>query len=158
MTRPLRWSDSRVERVHSLVLEKIDTLLRCSSKLEEEVTHEVLSKLKPHAEAALEELETLEWLRDLTDEELSRRQTFELLVAVVRHQEAERKPTRQRVLEALHLEAATFPQLQKRTGAGASTIRHHLYELINEGQVVAEGGYPRTYRLAFSMSKKPLRR
>jgi predicted Rossmann fold nucleotide-binding protein DprA/Smf involved in DNA uptake len=156
MTNPLRWSDSRVERIHSLVLEKVDTLLRCPSGLEEEATHEVLSKLKSHAEAALEELETLEWLRDLTDEELSRRRMFMLLVSVVRHHEAQRKPVRQRILEALHLEAATFLQLQKRTGAGASMIRHHLHELINEGQVVAEGGYPRTYRLALSMSEKPL--
>ncbi len=156
MERPLRWSDSRVERVHALVLAKVETLLRCPSEVEEEATHEVLSKLKPHAEAALEELETLEWLRDLTDKELSRQRTFELLVSVVQHHEGQRKPARQRILEALHLDDATFPQLQKRTGAGASTIRHHLSELINEGQVVAEGGYPRTYRLALSMSEKPL--
>ena len=157
MTRSLRWYDSRVERVQSLVLEKVETLLRCPAELEEEATHEALSKLRPHVEAALEELETLEWLRDLTDEELARRQAFMLLVSVSRQHEAERKPARQRILGALHLDAATFPQLQKRTGAGASTIRHHLSELINDGEVVAEGGYPRIYRLALSKFEKPPR-
>src|SRR5215210_5332600 len=114
MTHPLRLSDSRVERVQSLVLEKVDSLMRCPAELKEEATHAALSKLRPHVEAALEELETLEWLRDLTDEELARRQAFMLLVSVVRHHEAERKPARERILEALHLDAATFLQLQKR--------------------------------------------
>jgi predicted Rossmann fold nucleotide-binding protein DprA/Smf involved in DNA uptake len=156
MTRTLRLSDSRAERVQSLVLEKIDTLSRCPAELRDETTHKALLRLRPHMEAVLEELETLEWLRDLTDEELARREAFVLLMAVTGQLDVERKSTRQSILEALQLDAATIAQLQKRTGAAAGTIRNNLSVLINEGQVVSEGGRPKIYRLASSGSKNTL--
>jgi hypothetical protein len=79
-----RESESKAERVQSLVLEKVESLLRCPAKRRKEATHEALSKLRPHVEAELEALETLEWLRELTDEELARRRAFTMLVSVVR--------------------------------------------------------------------------
>jgi hypothetical protein len=79
-----RESESKAERVQSLVLEKVDSLLRCPAERRKEATHEALSKLRPHVEAELEALETLEWLRDLTAEELARRRVFTMLVSVVR--------------------------------------------------------------------------
>jgi hypothetical protein len=158
MTRTLQASDSRVERVESLVLEKVEDLLRSPVELKEETTQEALLKLRPHVEAALGELETLEWLRDLTDEELARRRAFMLLLSVVKQVEAERKPTRQRILEALQLDSATSLQLQKRTGAGTGTIRNNLSELIREGRVISDGGRPKSYRLASPRPKKAPRR
>ena len=154
LTHPHRWPDSKVERVQSLVLETVDSLLRCPAERKEEATHEALSKLRPHVEAELEALETLEWLRDLTDEELARRQAFMMLLSVGGHAEGANKPVRERILALLRLEAATYPELKKLTGAGAGTIRNNLSVLINEGQVVAEGEHPKTYRLASSGSKK----
>jgi hypothetical protein len=79
-----RESESKAERVQSLVLEKVESLLRCPAKRRKEATQEALSKLRPHVEAELEALETLEWLRELTDEELARRRAFTMLVSVVR--------------------------------------------------------------------------
>jgi hypothetical protein len=73
LRHPLRESDSKAERVQSLVLEKVASLLRCPAERRKEATHEAFSKLRPHVEAELEALETLEWLRDLTDEELDQR-------------------------------------------------------------------------------------
>jgi Fic family protein len=151
LTHPLRWSDSKVERVQSLVLDKVDSLLRCPAELNEVATHEALSKLRPHVETELEALETLEWLRDLTDEELARQRAFMTFLSVAKHDEGANKPVRERILAALRLEAATYPELQKLTGAGAGTIRNNLSELINEGKVVADGGRPKTYRLVSSV-------
>ena len=84
MTLPLRESDSKVQRLQSLVLEKVDSLLRCPAGRKGRATHEALSKLKPHVEAQLEALETLDWLRDLTDEELERQRVFMKLLCVVK--------------------------------------------------------------------------
>ena len=154
MTHHFPCPDSRVERVQSLVLEKVDSLLRCPAERKDEATHEALSKLKPHVEAELEALETLEWLRDLTDEELARQRAFMILVSVVRQDEADRKSVRERIIAFLRLEAATSSKLQKLTGASAGTIRNYLSELINDGEVVAEGGRPKTYRLASSVAEK----
>jgi hypothetical protein len=120
LTHPLRWSDSKVERVQSLVLDKVDSLLRCPAELNEAATHEALSKLRPHVETELEALETLEWLRDLTDEELARQRAFMTFLSVAKHDEGANKPVRERILAALRLEAATYPELQKLTGAGAA--------------------------------------
>ena len=96
----------------------------------------------------------MEWLRDLTDEELARQRAFMILVSVVRQDEADRKSVRERILAFLRLEAATSSKLQKLTGASAGTIRNYLSELINDGEVVAEGGRPKTYRLASSVAEK----
>jgi hypothetical protein len=77
----LRESDSKVERVQSLVLEKVDSLLRCPAEPKDEATHEALSKLKPHVEAEWDALETLDWPRDLTDEELDQRKQSAMTLA-----------------------------------------------------------------------------
>ena len=152
MTHTLRWSVSRAERVQSLVLEKVASLLRCPPERRKDATHEALSKLRPHVEAELEALETLEWLRDLTNEELARRRAFVMFLAAIRPGEeagVERdKPARERVLAALRCGAATNPELQELTGAKAGTVRDALCLLVYEGEVVAEGGRPMTYRLA----------
>jgi hypothetical protein len=154
LTHHLRWPDSKVERVQSLVLERVDSLLRYPAERKDEATHEALSKLRPHVVAELEALETLEWLRDLTDEELARRRAFMILLSVARQDEVERKSVRERILAFLRLEAATNSKLQKLTGASAGAIRNNLSELINDGEVVADGGRPKTYRLVSSVSEK----
>jgi len=111
-----------------------------------------LSKLRPHVEAELEALETLEWLRDLTDEELARRRAFVMFLAAIRPGEEagvkRDKHARERVLAALRYGVATNPELQELTGAKAGTVRDALCLLVYEGEVVAEGGRPMTYRLA----------
>jgi hypothetical protein len=152
LTHTLRWSVSRAERVQSLVLEKVASLLRCPPERRKDATHEALSKLRPHVEAELEALETLEWLRDLTNEELARRRAFVMFLAAIRSGEeagVERdKPARERILAALRCGAATNPELQELTGAKAGTVRDALCLLVYEGEVVAEGRPPMTYRLA----------
>jgi hypothetical protein len=161
LTHPLRWADSKTERVQSLVLEKVASLLRCPPERREEATHEAFSELRPHVEAELEALETLEWLRDLTDEEIARRQAFTMLVSVdrsvVRHDEEAKRPARDRILAALRLKAATKSELQRRTGAGAATIRNNLFGLIKGGEVVGDRGRPKTYQLVPSVSRNTSR-
>ena len=154
MTHPLRWPDSKVERVQSLVLERVDSLLRCPAERREEATYEALSKLRPHVEAQLEALETLEWLRDLTDEERARRRAFTMLVSVVRQDEEAKRPARERIFAVLRLKAATNSELQRRTGISTSTIRNNLFELIHSGEVVGDGGRPKTYQLVTSVPRK----
>ena len=158
MTHPLRSSDSKAERVQSLVLEKVTSLLRCLAE-REEATHEAFSKLRPHVEAELEALETLEWLRDLTDEELARRRAFTMLVSGVRQDEEAKMAARarERILAALRLKAATTSELQRRTGLSVSTIRNNLFGLIQGGEVVGDGGRPKTYQLVPSVSRKTSR-
>jgi hypothetical protein len=154
LTQTLRWSVSRAERVQSLVLEKVASLLRCPPEGRKDATHEALSKLRPHVEAELEALETLEWLRDLTGEELARQRAFVMFLAALRRSEeagVERdKPARERILAALRCGAATNAELQELTGEKAGTVRDTLSLLVYEGEVVAEGRPPMTYRLARS--------
>jgi hypothetical protein len=140
-----------------LVLEVLDGLPRRSGSAEHHppaLPRGTLSKLIPHVEAELETLETLEWLRDLTGEELDRRRAFVVfLSAIGRIEEAgvERdKPARERVLAALRCGAATNAELQEFTGAKAGTVRDTLCLLVYKGEVVAEEGRPMTYRLARS--------
>ena len=130
----------------------------CPPERREEATHEAFSELRPHVEAELEALETLEWLRELTEEELARRQVFAMLVSVLRQgeeaDEETKRPARERILEALRLKEATNSELQRRTGAEEGTIRNNLFGLIEEGEVVGDGGRPKTYQLATSGSRK----
>jgi Fic family protein len=130
--------------------------LRCSPEWREEATHEAFSKLRPHVEAELEALETLEWLRELTDEELARRRAFAMLVSVVRVRQDEeaKRPARERILEVLRLKAATNSELQRRTGISPGTIRNNLFELIEDGEVVGDGRRPKTYQVVTSASTK----
>ena len=157
MRTSLRRPDSRTERVYSLVLEVLDDLKRRSGSAAHHppaLPRGTLSKLRPHVEAELEALETLEWLRDLTGEELARRRAFTMVLAAIRRSEeagVEREePARERILAALRYGAATSPDLRKLTGAKAGTVRDTLSLLVYEGEVVAEGGPPTTYRLARS--------
>jgi predicted HTH transcriptional regulator len=157
LTHSLRWSESRAERVRSLVLEKFASLLQCPPERREEATHEAFSKLRPHVEAELEALETMEGLRALTDEELARRQVFAMLVSVVRQEEEANRPARERILEVLRLKAATNSELQLRTGISTGTIRNNLSGLIEDGEVVGDRGRPKTYQLVTSGSRKASR-
>ena len=80
-------------------------------------------------EAELEALDTLEWLRDLTGEDLARRRAFVMFLAVIRRSEeagVERdEPARERVLAALRYGAATNPELQEpHRGEGGRGTRH----------------------------------
>ena len=154
MTHSLRWSDSRAERVRSLVLRKVASLLRCPPERREEATHEAFSKLRPHVEAEIEALETMEGLRDLTEEELARRQVFAMLISVVRQEEEAKRPARERILEVLRLKDATNSELQRRTGISTGTIRNNLSGLIEDGEVVGDRGRPKTYQLVTSGSRK----
>jgi hypothetical protein len=147
LTAPLGRPDSKAERIRSLVPEEPDALSRRPYPIEQKSG--ALSRLRPYVEAELEALETLEWLRDLTDEELARRRVFTMLLSVVGRARKESKPASGRILEALRLGAATNVELQELTGANAGTVRNNLCQLIKDGEVVAEGGgYPRTFRLA----------
>jgi predicted HTH transcriptional regulator len=157
LTHSLRWSESRAERVQSLVLEKVASLLRCPPERREEATHEAFSKLRPHVEAELEALETLEGLRDLTDEELARRQVFAMLISVVRQEGEAKRPARERILEVLRLKDATNSELQRGTGISKGTIRNNLSGLIEDGEVLGDGGRPKTYQLVTSGSRKASR-
>lgn len=155
MRTSLRRPHSRAERVYSLVLEVLDGLPRRSGSAEQHpaLPRGIVSKLRPHVEAELEALETLEWLRDLTDEELARRRVSVMFLAAIGPGEeagVERdKPARERVLAALRCGPATSPELQELTGAKAGTVRDALCLLVYEGEVVAEGRLPMTYRLAY---------
>ena len=154
MTHTLRLSDSRAERVRSLVLGKVAGLLRCPPERREEATQEAFSKLSPHVKAELEALESLERLRDLKEEELARRRVFAMLVGVLRHEEEANRPARERILDVLRLKEATNSEIQRLTGICTGTIRNNLFELIEEGEVVGDGGRPKTYQLVTSSSRK----
>jgi Fic family protein len=131
--------------------------LRCPPERREEATHEAFSKLRPHVEAELEALETLEGLRDLTEEELARRQVFAMLISVVRQEGEAKRPARERILEVLRLKDATNSELQRGTGISKGTIRNNLFELIEDGEVLGDGGRPKTYQLVTSGSRKASR-
>jgi predicted Rossmann fold nucleotide-binding protein DprA/Smf involved in DNA uptake len=142
--------------VYLLVLEVLDGLPRRSGSVEHHppalLPRGDISKLRLLVEAELEALETLEWLRDLTGEELARRRAFVMFLAAIGRSEEvgveQDKSTRELVLAALHRGAATNAELQESTGAKGGTVRDTLCLLVYEGEVVAEGGHPMTYRLA----------
>jgi hypothetical protein len=77
----VRWADSEIQRAQSLVVEMIDSLLRCPAERKEAATREALVKLKPHLETAVETLETIGRVRGLTDEELVRLREFMKLLS-----------------------------------------------------------------------------
>ena len=131
--------------------------MRCPPERRKDATHEAFCKLRPHVEAELEALESLERLRDLREEELARRQVFAMLISVVRQEEVENRPARERILEVLRLKAATNSEIQRRTGISEGTIRNNLFELIHSGEVLGDGGRPKTYQLVTSGSRKALR-
>jgi Fic family protein len=129
-----------------LVLEELVALSR--RRYSVELKSGALSKLRPYVEEELEARETLEWLRDLTAEELTRQRAFTMFLSVAGHGKEEGRPAKERILEVLRLGAVTNSEIQELTGASAGTVRNNLCQLVKEGEVVAEGGYPKTYRLA----------
>ena len=153
MTHTLRWSDSRAQRVRSLVLEKVAGLLRCPPERREEATQEAFSKLSPHVKAELEALESLERLRDLKEEEIARRRVFAMLVGVLRQGEEANRPARERILEVLSMKESTNSEIQRLTGISTGTIRNNLFELTQSGEILGDGGRPKTYRLVTSGSR-----
>jgi hypothetical protein len=153
LTHTLRWSDSRAQRVRSLVLEKVAGLLRCPPERREEATQEAFSKLSPHVKAELEALESLERLRDLKEEEIARRRVFAMLVGVLRQEDEANRPARERILEVLSMKESTNSEIQRLTGISTGTIRNKLFELIEEGEVLGDRGRPKTYRLVTSGSR-----
>jgi len=80
LTHPLRGSDFRAERVQSLILETVDSLMLCPAERKEEATREALAKLRPHLEVALEALETIGRTRGLNDEVIAKREAFMMLL------------------------------------------------------------------------------
>jgi transcription initiation factor TFIIIB Brf1 subunit/transcription initiation factor TFIIB len=153
LTHTLRWSDSRAQRVRSLVLEKVAGLLRCPPERREEATQEAFSKLSPHVKAELEALESLERLRDLKEEEIARRQVFAMLVGVLRQEDEANRPARERILEVLSMKESTNSEIQRLTGISTGTIRNNLFELTQSGEILGDGGRPKTYRLVTSGSR-----
>jgi hypothetical protein len=80
MANPIEWADSEVERVQELVLEEVDALMRCPAESKEEATQAVLSKLEPHLKGALDALDTIGRVRELTEEEFALRGAFMMLL------------------------------------------------------------------------------
>jgi hypothetical protein len=76
----IEWAESKVERVQELVLEEVDALLRCPVEDKEQATQEILSKLEPRLRGALDALDTIRNVRELTEEELVRRGAFMMLL------------------------------------------------------------------------------
>jgi Fic family protein len=146
LAAPLRRQDSKAQRIRSLVLEEL--VDRSRRPYSAEHRSGASSRLRPYVEEELEALETLEWLRDLTAEELARRRAFTMFLSVAGHGKEESRPANERILEALRLGALTHSELQELTGASAGTVRNNLCQLVKDREVVAEGGYPKTYRLA----------
>ena len=70
-----------------------------------------------------------------------------MLVSEVKQAEEAKRPARELILAVLHLKAATNSELQRCTGLSTSTIRNNLSELINGGEVVGDGGRPKSYQL-----------
>lgn len=77
--------EQTVQETEALLRETLERLTRrCPPHLVGEAARDDLLDLKPHLEEALASLEDIEGRRSLTDEELSRRRAFKmLLVATV---------------------------------------------------------------------------
>jgi hypothetical protein len=74
----------KIEEVAALLAELVDGLRRRPSDQMVSAAREALMDLKPHAEAALEALETIERGRELTDRERDLKHAFKMLLAVRR--------------------------------------------------------------------------
>ena len=70
----------RIEEVKASLIQASDALMRSPDDLV--AARGALMRLKPQAVKALDALEIIEGLRDLTDEERTYRRAFEKLVAV----------------------------------------------------------------------------
>jgi hypothetical protein len=71
----------RVEEAAALLVETLDDLRRRPSDQMGPAAREALLDLRPHVEAALETLETVEERRALTDRERDLRHAFKMLLA-----------------------------------------------------------------------------
>ena len=140
MRHPLRESDSKVERVQSLVLEKVASLLRCPVERRKEATHEALSKLRPHVEAELEALETLEWVRDLTDEELDQRKQSAMTFASERIEGKNRLTAQLYPKHEVKLDGTFIDHLVAVIRASSSSERQQALDKVIEASENARDG------------------
>jgi hypothetical protein len=74
----------KIEEAAALLAEMVDGLRRHPSNQMASAAREALMDLRPHAEAALETLETIERDRELTDRERDLQHAFKMLLAVRR--------------------------------------------------------------------------
>jgi hypothetical protein len=72
----------KIEEVAALLAEMVDGLRRHPSDQLVPAAREALADLRPHAEAALETLETIERDRELTDRERDLQHAFKMILAV----------------------------------------------------------------------------
>ncbi len=79
-----RVEQQKIEEVAALLAETVDCLQRHPSDQMASAARAALMELRPHVEAALETLETIERDRDLTDRERDLRHAFKMLLAVRR--------------------------------------------------------------------------
>jgi hypothetical protein len=72
----------RIEQTNALLQQTVELLSRrCPPHLLEAAAHDDLLYLRPHLQEALAALEDIEGRRSLTEEELSRRRAFKMLLA-----------------------------------------------------------------------------
>jgi hypothetical protein len=74
--------EQKVEEAAALLAEMVDGLRRRPSEQMGAAAREALMDLRPHVEAALETLETIERDRDFTDRERDLQHAFRMLLAV----------------------------------------------------------------------------
>jgi hypothetical protein len=73
--------EHRVEQTDALLQYTVEHLIRrCPAHLVGVAAREDLLELRPHLQGALAALEDIERRRDLTDEELTRRRAFKMLL------------------------------------------------------------------------------
>ena len=78
------FAQQRIEDAAALLAEMVDGLRRHPSNQMASAAREALADLRPHVEAALEKLETIERGRDLTDRERDLQHAFKMLLTVRR--------------------------------------------------------------------------
>ena len=75
----------KIEEAAALLEETLDSLRRHPSDQLASAAREALIDLRPHVEAGLEALETIEQGRDLTDRERDLRHAFKMLLDTRKH-------------------------------------------------------------------------
>ena len=80
-----RVEQQKIEEAAALLAETVDGLQPYPSDQIASAAREALMDLRPHVEAALETLETIEQGRDLTDRERDLRHAFKMLLDTRKH-------------------------------------------------------------------------